>query len=116
MKIRSLIITTLFVFIQCSISIGGQAVNDINKLNDAILHNDLSSVKKILKSGVDPNTKGSDGRYPLEWILTMNNCQAFKILLKNGANPNLKCNDGKTISEKIKKENVWYMKKALEKY
>ena len=75
---------------------------EIDKLNAAILSNDLPTLKRLLNSGIDPNMKGSDETYPLEWILPMENCEAFEILLSQGADPKLASRGGVPIDSLIR--------------
>ncbi|MTI67196.1 MAG: hypothetical protein FH753_11445 [Firmicutes bacterium] len=89
----------------------------IDKLNKAVIVNDIDLVNQIIKSkSVDINKKNSEGRYPLEEVFVMNNCDMAKILLKAGANPHVKTSDGVTIYKKAMKTNSQYLKKIFKGY
>lgn len=49
----------------------------------------VSEVKRLVTSGVDPNTQGLEGITPLIWAITCQNPSGVMALLKSGANPDL---------------------------
>lgn len=83
----------------------------IDQFTDAVLSNDQALVKKMLKSGyIDINTKNSDGDYPLEVSLILENIEMADLLLQNGADANLKTNCGKSVKELVLKNGSRAMK------
>ncbi|WP_425449032.1 M56 family metallopeptidase [Dethiothermospora halolimnae] len=89
----------------------------IDQLNKAVFQNDIDLVKTIIESGkVDINKEDSKGRYPIEEVLVMNNCEMSRILLKAGANPHVKTSDGKTVYEKAMEAESWYLRKIFKEY
>ena len=74
----------------------------VDQLSQAVLVNDIDTVNKIIESKtVNINQKDSKGKYPLERILVMGNCDMAKILLKAGADPHIETKNGKTIYELV---------------
>lgn len=90
----------------------------IDELSKAVFVNNTEAVDKILKSNkVDINTKDSDGKYPLEQALVLENCEMAETLLANGADPNKITSDGITIYAKATADNQSnYMKKLFNYY
>lgn len=75
---------------------------NVDQLSQAVLENDIDTVNKIIESEtVDINQKDSNGIYPLEMVLVMNNCDMAKILLRVGADPQVATENGKTIYELV---------------
>ncbi|WIV12737.1 hypothetical protein [Proteiniborus sp. MB09-C3] len=74
----------------------------IDDLTNAVLINDLELVEKIINDKViDINQKDSNGKFPLEIVLVMENCDMARILLRAGADPQVVTEDGKTIYELV---------------
>lgn len=89
----------------------------LERLNDAILENNISLVKEILESKtLDINKKDLNGKYPLEMVLVMNNCDMAKILLRAGADPYVRTEDGITIYEKVMLEGSKYLKEIFKEH
>ena len=88
---------------------------DINDLSKSIIENNKKLVKKIInKNGIDINQKDSDGRYPLEKVLVMENCEMAKLLLDNGANPFVITKGGQSIYKKVMNTPNKTLKKIFE--
>lgn len=88
---------------------------DINDLSKSIIENNKKLVKKIInKNGIDINQKDSDGRYPLEKVLVMGNCEMAKLLLDNGANPFVITKGGQSIYKKVMNTTNKTLKKIFE--
>lgn len=83
----------------------------IDQFTDAVLSNNQVLVKEMIKSGyIDINTKNSDGDYPLEVSLLLENIEMADLLLQNGADANLKTNCGKSVKELVLKNGSRAMK------
>ena len=67
----------------------GAAVRDGRALLDAVRADDRAAVERLLKQGVNPNERESDGTTPLAWAAMRANTGVAAILLKAGADPNL---------------------------
>lgn len=89
----------------------------IDKFTNAILQNDESTVNQVIKNNsVNINNKDSNGKYPLEMILTFENCEMAEELLEAGADPYVNTSDGTTVYDKVMKSDNKYMKTIFEKY
>lgn len=75
---------------------------NIDDLSNAVLENDLKFAQEIINSkNLDINQKDSNGKYPLEMVLVMENCEMAELLLENGANPYLITSSGQSIYELV---------------
>jgi ankyrin repeat protein len=89
----------------------------IDKFTDAILQNDVSTVNQVIKNNaVNINNKDSNGKYPIEMILTFENCEMAEKLLEAGADPYVTTSDGTTVYDKVMKSDNKFMKTIFEKY
>ncbi|WP_073025331.1 ankyrin repeat domain-containing protein [Lutispora thermophila] len=89
----------------------------VDKLTQAVLENDITSVKSIITSGiVDINSEDSEGEYPIETVLVMGNCDMAKILLEAGANPYVMTSSGKSVYDLVMEGDNTYLKKIFEQY
>lgn len=89
----------------------------IDELSEAILTNNEATVNKLIQSkSVDINQKNSDGKYPIEMVLVMGNCEMAEILLDAGANPYVITSDGETVYETVMKRDNKTLKAIFEKY
>ncbi|WIF95080.1 ankyrin repeat domain-containing protein [Caminicella sporogenes] len=89
----------------------------IDELTKRILENDIDLVRAIVMSkSVDINQKDSKGKYPLEIVFIMNNCDMAKILLEAGADPYIIISNGETIYDKAMKSDSEYLKKIFKNY
>lgn len=60
----------------------------------AAARGDTTEVKRLVATGVDPNTVGQHDITPLWWAAWAENLDGFKALLEAGANPNFRRPDG----------------------
>ena len=65
-------------------------------LFQAVEENNLVSVKKILKQGVNPNVKNITGKTPLMIAVELENVETILTLLDAEADPNIKDDSGNT--------------------
>ncbi|HET9992060.1 MAG TPA: ankyrin repeat domain-containing protein, partial [Kofleriaceae bacterium] len=65
-------------------------------LHDAALHNDVSEVEKLLKSGSNPNHPDNLGFTPLHFAAQENAVEAARLLVTNGADANFQNSYGNT--------------------
>lgn len=69
-----------------------------DELSNAVLENDTELVNEILNSNsIDINEKNSDGKYPIEMVLIMDNCEMAKTLLEAGADPYVLTSEGISV-------------------
>lgn len=89
----------------------------IDDVTDAVLCNDIAFIEKVMEEGnIDLNTKDSEGKYPLEITLIMENCDMAKLLLEAGADPYKVTSDGKTIYDVVMKSDSEYYKNIFMEY
>lgn len=60
----------------------------------AAVRGDTSEVKRLVATGVNPNTVGQHDITPLWWAAWAENLDGFKALLEAGANPNFQRHEG----------------------
>ena len=68
----------------------------VDELEDAARNNDLNKMQALIKSGVDVNAKGSDGKTALMAAAEMGTTDAMNLLLSSGARVDETTADGKT--------------------
>ncbi len=56
---------------------------------DAVRGDDRAAVEQLLRQGLNPNERESDGSTPLAWAANRTNTEIAAILLKAGADPNV---------------------------
>ncbi|MBN1787049.1 MAG: ankyrin repeat domain-containing protein [Sedimentisphaerales bacterium] len=66
------------------------------KLVRAVKNSNLSTVKKLLAKGIDPDWKDKDGLTSLMWAASMGNIEITKALLAGGADVNMQSKYGDT--------------------
>ena len=89
----------------------------IDQLTQAILENDIELVNRIIESkSADINGKDSEGKYPIEMVLVMNNCDMAKILLEAGADPYVITPGGKSVYDIATEEGSKYLKDIFKEY
>lgn len=89
----------------------------IDQLTKAVLENDIKLVNKIIESkSVDINGKDSEGKYPIEMVLSMNNCDMAKILLAAGADAYVITSSGKSVYDIAMEEGSKYLKEIFKNY
>ena len=57
----------------------------------------ISKIDKLVKEGVDVNSRGTSNATPLFWPMRKNNIKGFTRLLEHGADPNVIYDDGGTV-------------------
>lgn len=88
-----------------------------DQLTKAVLENDIEQVNKIIESkSLDINEKDSSGKYPIEMVLVMGNCDMAKILLQAGADPYVATSGGKSVYDTAMAEGSKYLKEIFYKY
>lgn len=88
-----------------------------DQLTKAVLENDIEQVNKIIESkSLDINEKDSSGKYPIEMVLVMGNCDMAKILLQAGADPYVTTSGGKSVYDTAMAEGSKYLKEIFYKY
>lgn len=88
-----------------------------DELVDAIMSNDLEKVLELItEKKVDVNQANSEGIYPLEAILVLDNVEMAEFLLKNGADPDIVTQEGKTIKERVMSGNSKMLKELFSEY
>ena len=74
----------------------------------------VSTIDKLLKSGLDVNAKGTQNATALFWAMRKQNEKGFNHLLSAGANPNVKFGDGGTVMHWLaRKQDCTMLKTAL---
>lgn len=88
-----------------------------DQLVDAVMSNDPDKVLELInEQKVDINQKSSDGLYPLEGTLALENLEMAELLLENGADPNVVTQNGKTIKEEVMAGNSKMLKELFSEY
>ena len=83
----------------------------------AVLENNIELVNKIIRNKtVDINKKDSNGQYPIEMVLVMNNCEMAEILLESGANPYVATANGEVVYDIVMKKENKTLKNIFKKY
>lgn len=73
----------------------------------------VKKVEEIVSSGVDVDSKGTQGATPLFWAMA--NYKGFKKLLELGANPNIVYGDGNTVIQmSVRHKNSRFLEALLE--
>jgi ankyrin repeat protein len=91
--------------------------DNIDKLSEGVLSNNIDLVEKILKDGfIDVNQKDSEGNYPIEVVLIMENCEMASILLEAGADPSIITSDGSSVYDKVMESDNLTLKSIFEDY
>ena len=72
-------------------------INSYQRIQAAIISNDLNQLIQELKNGINPNCQNNAGETPLFLCLNLDNCEAFIILLNYNANCNIQRNDGNSV-------------------
>ncbi len=86
-------------------------------LVDAIISNELEKVLELInEKKVDLNQTNSEGIYPLEATLVLENLEMAELLLENGADPDVKTQQGKTIKERVMSGNSKMLKELFLEY
>src|SRR5207244_11484940 len=57
-------------------------------LHIAVVYNQLEIIKKLLKSGANPNAEDSEGNTPLHFTAEQNNLETLRLLIEHGGNVN----------------------------
>ncbi|XP_065565753.1 uncharacterized protein LOC136030611 [Artemia franciscana] len=83
------------------LKLDGQEASEILRylqkdINIAASKGDRPTVQRLLKDGVDPNDKDSDGRTTLHFAVDYGDLDIVNTLIKNGANINQTTNKGNT--------------------
>ena len=79
-------------------------INSYQRIQAAIISNDLNQLIQELKNGINPNCQNNVGETPLFLCLNLDNCEAFIILLNYNANCNIQRNDGNSVLHLAMKE------------
>jgi len=72
-------------------------INSYQRIQAAIISNDLNQLIQELKNGINPNCQNNLGETPLFLCLNLDNCESFIILLNYNANCNIQRNDGNSV-------------------
>ncbi len=89
----------------------------IDQLTRAVLENDIQLVNEIIKdSSVDINEVDSEGKYPIEMVLVMDNCDMAKILLEAKADPYVTTSNGKSVYDIVMESGSKYLKEIFMEY
>lgn len=67
----------------------------------------------LLKHGADINQRSDDGKTPLMWAATRNNCDMMQFLLENGADVNAVDNEGLNVLDVCVIRNVFKATKFI---
>ncbi|MHB0999150.1 MAG: ankyrin repeat domain-containing protein [Armatimonadota bacterium] len=70
--------------------------NYIEKLITAIQKTDIKTLRELLESGIDANTRDQYGRSALIYAVVDGNTEVVKILIENKADINMRDNEGWT--------------------
>ncbi len=88
-----------------------------DQLIDAVMSNETEKVLELInKYKVDVNQAGSEGMYPLEATLILENLEMAELLLEKGADPDVVTQDGKTIKEQVMSDSSKMLKELFSKY
>lgn len=90
---------------------------NIDQLTSAVLENNVSLVNQIIESdSVDINRKDSQGQYPIEMVLAMDNCDMAKTLLAAGADPYVITSSGKSVYDMVMEGDSEHLKEIFAEY
>ena len=64
---------------------------DMEELTDYLFNSDLKNAEKLIKSGIDINTKYNSGIYPIDAAINSDNPKVLEFIIQNGANVNIEC-------------------------
>jgi ankyrin repeat protein len=67
----------------------------------------------LLKHGADINQRSDDGKTPLMWAATRNNCDMMQFLLENGADVHAVDNEGLNVLDVCVIRNVFKATKFI---
>lgn len=82
----------------------------------AAAQGDIAKIDKLVKEGVDVNTRGKEGLTPLYWPLDANNLAGFQRLLEHGADPYVPVKEfPAVVSAAAQAEDTAYFKLILER-
>lgn len=79
----------------------------IDLLNNACAKSNVSIVKMLLSSGIDLNTLGSYGSFPLKWACYGGNLEIVKLLVEHGADINMTDHAGNTALHGTGNEDIF---------
>ena len=65
-------------------------------IHDAIYNQNYVLCEKLIRDGIDINTKNTDGNFPLHIAAEIDNALIVELLIKNKANVSVKNNDKQT--------------------
>ena len=95
----------LVLLIGLGLQVNAWAEQEIPYLLTVSAKGDLTTVKAMLNSGTDPNTRDLDGVTALMYAARKDNVEIVKALLAKGADPNAKDNGGWTALMFAAKKN-----------
>ncbi|WP_105615114.1 ankyrin repeat domain-containing protein [Vallitalea okinawensis] len=94
-----------------------EASYTIDELTNAILSNDTGLVNAIIEENLlDINQPDSEGHYPLEMVLIMDNCEIAETLLAAGADANVLTADGSKVYDLAMESSSSLLKSIFEEY
>ncbi len=92
-------------------------INPTDELTNAVLENDQGKVKSILENNRKlVNTKNSEGKYPLEITLVLENCEMAELLFNYGADATAETSSGETIYQLAMKNENKTLKQIFAKH
>ena len=62
---------------------------DMEELIHYLFNSDLENAEKLIKSGIDINTKKSSGIYPIDAAINSDNPKVLEFIIRNGADVNI---------------------------
>lgn len=77
-----------------------------NRLSDAIILNDSTTIIKLIRKGINVNAFGRFGNTPLTCAVGSNNYSIVKLLLEKGADPNIKDKSSQTAIMYLAQKNT----------